>query len=352
MCDSDIKLEHDCKIMVEMILEHLEYSPTAILLCGGYGRGEGAWFIDKNGLLCAYNDYDIAIISNQTIDYSELQSLRKQIAQNVGIRWVDIDFYTVNQVLSFNATIKHYDLLYASKLIYGSIDSIKSKYIDARDVGVEDVITLYWTRMWTFLGSWSGDFHDLDIEEARFFRNQMAKAVLAGCDAILIPFHEYSPSYKCKAVNASNYVDNKKWRELIGWAYEEKIMPSSGMLKKEDMVSLYTSCRDFYCYSMETGLGYLWKFFRYPKLTKKYYYIRTTHLLHVIYNLFIRHTLRPEKALEIKIAQNYIFWAYGNNNPAFFYAATKILNRWKYDVPSTLDWNQLRIAVSEARNKI
>lgn len=352
MRDSGIKLEHDCKIIVEMILEHMEYSPTAVLLCGGYGRGEGAWFIDENGFLCTYNDYDIAVVSNHSIDYSELQLLRKEIAKNVGIRWVDIDFYTIKQVLSFNATIKHYDLLYASKLIYGSIASIKSKSIDVRDIGVQDVITLYWTRMWTFLGSWSGDFHDLDVEEARFFKNQMAKAVLAGCDAILISFHEYTSSYKNKANNASNYVASKKWKELIGWAYKEKIRPSSGMLKKEDMISLYTSCRDFYCYSMETGLGYLWKFFRNPKLTKKYYYIKTAHLLHVVYNFFVRHTLRPEKAFEIKIAQNYIFWAYENKNSVFLNTAMRILNRWKYDVPDTMDWNQLRIAVSEARNKI
>lgn len=63
-------------------------------------------------------------------------------------------------------------------------------------IGELDLDILYKTRMWTLLGSWSGPFRDIEGEDARFFRNQMAKCVLAACDMILIKNRAYSTSYK------------------------------------------------------------------------------------------------------------------------------------------------------------
>ena len=60
-----IRFKQDCQTLVDGILGALEEAPEAILLCGGYGRGEGAWYEDEAGNPSPYNDYDLAVITEK-----------------------------------------------------------------------------------------------------------------------------------------------------------------------------------------------------------------------------------------------------------------------------------------------
>ena len=55
------KLIADIDIIVQGILQNMSQKPIAIYLCGGIGRDEGSWYMDNNGIVCPYNDYDINI---------------------------------------------------------------------------------------------------------------------------------------------------------------------------------------------------------------------------------------------------------------------------------------------------
>lgn len=171
----------------------------------GIGRDEGSWYMDNNGIVCPYNDYDVAVISEYDIEYEQLQDLRKELAKQINIHWVDIDFYSPKSLLSLKPTIHNVDLLEASKLIWGEDYICRVPKLDKRSIGEYDLDVLYRTRMWTLLGSWSGSFHDIQNDEARFFKNQMAKCVLAACDMILLKNHAYTTSYKDKAIIASKF---------------------------------------------------------------------------------------------------------------------------------------------------
>jgi len=47
---------------IKIILEELKaYKKDAVILCGGYGRGEGGWFM-KDGTFKPYNDYDLFLV--------------------------------------------------------------------------------------------------------------------------------------------------------------------------------------------------------------------------------------------------------------------------------------------------
>ena len=76
----NIRLERDLQLIVNDILAALPKAPLAIVLYGGYGRGEGAWFINEAGEVSPYNDYDIDIISNERIDSSVISKLRQNLA--------------------------------------------------------------------------------------------------------------------------------------------------------------------------------------------------------------------------------------------------------------------------------
>lgn len=75
------KLIADIDIIVQGILQNMSQKPIAIYLCGGIGRDEGSWYMDNNGIVCPYNDYDVAVISEYDIEYEQLQDLRKELAK-------------------------------------------------------------------------------------------------------------------------------------------------------------------------------------------------------------------------------------------------------------------------------
>ena len=147
------------------------------------------------------------------------------------------------------------DLLEASKLIWGEDYICRVPKLDKRSIGEYDLDVLYRTRMWTLLGSWSGSFHDIQNDEARFFKNQMAKCVLAACDMILLKNHAYTTSYKDKAIIASKFSNDTTFEKLATWAINEKLFPSNTSLSSEEMVSLYEAARSIFFKSFKYSMG-------------------------------------------------------------------------------------------------
>ena len=209
------KLSSDLNLAIKMICDEMIESPISILLCGGYGRGEGSWFFQK-GILRPYNDYDFAIITDNPLSTEKTNQLRKKIADEVGIKWIDIDFYSLQAISCLKPSIHNYDLAFGSRVIYGD-PRIKEKIkkISSEEISKSDIIILYKTRIWTFLGSWAGDFHRLNEEEGCFFRYQMAKAVLAACDMILIKEKRYESSYINRANICMDIFENDISRIII-----------------------------------------------------------------------------------------------------------------------------------------
>lgn len=252
--------------------------------------------------------------------------------------------------------IKNYDLLNASQVIYGKRDILKSyRQIHASQIGEYDVITLYKTRIWTFLGSWTGGFRNLKNEEAMFFRNQMAKAVLAACDTLLIKRRSYTSSYadRVKLIKKI-YGSDDKLISLAEWALSEKLRPSSETICGESMQSLYWDCREIFCYSMSTALGKKWNLLKNPKRTKTYFNRYTHYLVSNAYNRIFRRSKKAEKMLDVFLIQNYVFWGNeeGTVNREYLLQAADLLRKWGYLGHECTDWNELRRLAAYTRNHI
>lgn len=349
--------KRDTDIIVKTLLNALPERPTAILLYGGYGRGEGAWYEDENGNTMPYNDYDVDVITDQKVTPEKRQELRKQMAKEIGIKWIDLGFISPDTIRQYQPTIQNIDLKEASTLLYGdrSVYDLFPK-MEKEDIGIFDVEKLFQTRVWTFLGSWVGDFRYLDIEEARFFKNQMAKAVLASCDLLLIANKSYVTSYQERAKKAcSLYPQNARLKELATWAINEKLHPSSDSLSREKMIGLYSIVKDLFCESMKIAYGKKWNYLQNPDSTKFLYYYYSTAFLRECIHKMLGHKTKIEKNIDIICAQNYAFqaWAYpGRVNSYYIMKASNILMKWGYIEKPITDWHVLRIAVSEARNNI
>lgn len=348
--------KEDIEYLVKHLVDALKKEPQAILLCGGYGRNEGAWIADENGMPMPYNDYDFAVISDVFFSAEEYSIFRKQMANDIGITWIDIDFYHLDELSNLKCTIKNVDLAYASKLVYGDPKVYERipKH-DLKNIGKSDIVKLYQTRIWTFLGSWNDGFKNLDVEDARFFKNQMAKAVLAACDMYLIVNKMYTPSY-CRRVEliCSTCSMNKELCEMAQWAVKEKTRPSSEPMTCEEMKELYFKAKAIFCDAISIGMGKYGKFFIQPQKTKKYFVFFTDYLLRDMYNKIFRKNRIISKALDIFLAQNYVFMAINEStiDEKYLNEANKLLIKWGYLDKPIENWEKLHVLVANARNNL
>lgn len=350
------RFDNDCQILVDGILGALDKVPEAILLCGGYGRGEGAWFEDEGGNPSPYNDYDLAVITEKPFSRERYTKLRKRLANEIGINWVDIDCYTKAKLSRMTSTIHNVDLFEASTVLWGNNEWKKGfKQPDASKIGKEDIIRLYTTRMWTFLGSLEKDPEALDVDSSRFFCNQMAKAVLAGCDMRLVANKRYTTSYRERVTIVSkDYIDNPEYVKLCEWAISEKLHPSSRVLTACDVHALYNNVYSYFMDSMRYSMGSDAESYLNPDKTKRYQILHTNYPLIFFYG-YLRGNKKVKKSNDIFLAQNYVLRAYsptGGHNSEYLRKASDILLKYHYIAAPETEWRKLCFLTSCARNNI
>lgn len=358
MTENQIKrLQNDLEIICERLLKELSETPKAIFLCGGYGRDEGAWYEDEYGNATPYNDYDFAIITECPLSKDANNKIREDLAKEVGIRWIDIACYSQKELKSLKPTIHNIDLLSGSKCIYGDENVLEAcPQLNPIKIGFRDITILMRIRLWTFLGSWEGDFHDMDVEESRFFKNQMAKAMLSACDLYLLFYKKYTVSYKERAKLVCDLCrDDIVLCHRVEWAIHEKLHPSSDELTKEEMMNLYFEVKDLFLMALKTALKpYGCKAALEPNKLWRWIMLNTPYLLLSILSPFWRKAYLTKKSYEIFVAQLYVFYANerGRVNYGSLISAMRILNKWGYLEKGDYDWNFIRTAVSKARNNI
>ncbi|MCF8057800.1 MAG: nucleotidyltransferase domain-containing protein [Bacteriovoracaceae bacterium] len=235
-----------------------------IILYGSYGRNEGSWF-SREGIIFPYNDFDLLMIFE---DFSEapcakhISTFRKELAGRLNIKWVDLGVMSIRNLKSIKNSIFGYDLKYGSTVIYGDPNILKLiEKKSPKSISLVEGEILFFTRLWTFCGSFKVSSH-LEKEDARFFKNQMAKAVLAAIDTILLINNKYHYSYAQRHTNVLSLKDTfftQEEERLINWAYREKRTPTDAPITKEELERIYISVANFYKKHM---LNLLSKYYR------------------------------------------------------------------------------------------
>ena len=245
MNEIDKALNRDIEVIIRLSLSLLdEDNIISIYLYGGYGRDEGSWVIEEiNGRKQAkpYNDYDIALIVKKKLPKERLFILESELKKYVDVKWIDISQYTLSKLKHFKARIQNYDFKYASKWIYGRRDILDNiPEMDAKGITLKDVEILYVTRIWTLIGSFPKEgLQKMSKENEMFFRNQMAKCVLAVVDCILVSEQEYDPSYRKRVAKILEITTDEDLKHLSKWALEEKLFPSYTGMAENQILDLY-----------------------------------------------------------------------------------------------------------------
>ncbi len=231
----------------------------AVILYGSYGRGEGA-FYEENGKTYAYNDYDLLLVVSKHLESSTFDHLKGELKRKLSIKWVDLSQATVRNLQAFPPTIYSYDLKYGSTMIRGDENVLENIPVSfPEEITLKDVEILYFTRLYTFMGSLprTGFTRKLEGEDARFFRYQMAKAVFAVIDSLLVVSGQYHPSYRERLRRISG--KNAELDELGAWAMEQKLHPGGAGIEPEEIENLYVSTLKLFMETMFDGLSRLYQ---------------------------------------------------------------------------------------------
>ena len=344
---------------IKIILEELKaYRKDAVILCGGYGRGEGGWFIE-DGTFKPYNDYDLLLVLEKKIPNNELQLLRKRLATKIGIKWVDVAQKTPQELKRLRLSIYNYDLKYASKVIDGDYSILKLiPNFDVSKLPLKEGKILFFTRLWTLLGCLNEKGFQIECseEEARLFRSQMAKAILAVVDVLLLQKGAYHPSYRERIQRLiSLYPKNIEFNELSKWALKEKLVPSSNNVSPKYIKELYSKVHKEYFFHM---MEFFSKYYN-KKVTSVYDIERHTkysfdHLVRRLGYFVIKRSFKGEKILGIKMAQMFIAGAYedGNINKELLRKGIRYMKYIDSSISDELSWNKARILVAKMRNEL
>ena len=183
------------------------------------------------------------MISDFKVDKKKLDIIRKELAKKIGISWVDISFKPRKKLKNLKATIFNFDLKYGSRVIYGDesiVDDIP--FFSPKEISFFDIRILFFTRMFTLIGCCDNRaFIDgiSDQNSAMFFRSQLAKAVLATVDAILISFKSYNSSYIKRIEMVHELEEYKRYKDLFDWSLKQKLKPSKDMLNSLEVKDIY-----------------------------------------------------------------------------------------------------------------
>jgi len=333
---------------------------TAIIMYGSYGRDEGGWFQDNSGKWCPYNDYDLCIISELKIKDRYLSEAKKNIADAIGIKWVDLCQFSQNELKIMPISILNYDFKNGSSVIYGSdeIISLIPNFISS-NILLKEAEVLFFTRIYTFLGSIDVSLLgvELDGEAVRFFRNQMAKAILAVVDALLIAKKSYNSSYhKRVELLEELYPDNSELINLSRWALLEKLNPKSPKMSQEDMVNLYKAVHKIYFHEMYKVLSFHFK--RKIDSPENIEFSLKWNLRSILFRAFWIIRFRNfdyESEIKIKSAMLYIAVAWNGScvSDQWLSRGIKLLTGFDRTLTQMMTWNQARfeaLRISSIRN--
>ena len=328
-----------------------------MFLYGGYGRDEGSWVIgnDNNNKITIkpYNDYDIALIVKNKITKNEILILEKELKKYIDIKYIDISQNTIEELKKVKVTIKNFDFKYASKWIYGDKNILNYIFeMKVENITLVDVQILYATRIWTLVGSFpKGGLAKMNSENEMFFRNQMAKSILAIVDNILVINKQYDPSYKKRVDKLNRYTDDRKIIELSQWALEEKLFPKSKNMDADDIKNLYKDINTlFFKYFFQTLSIYYKTDISKPEDMEKYLMYNPMNLSKRLIKKYIYKDKQRELRMYLIILQGYIAFYYFDINDRVIKKIKKIMSS-KFSFESD-DIDEIRLKVAQLRLEI
>lgn len=349
------KVQEDLERIKDALLQEFA-SIEALILVGGFGRGEGGVVIE-NGQIRPINDYDIVMVSEGSAHPKKIYEIRKKLAEAIGIWWIDVSVFNPNKLKKLKQSIYSYDLKYGSTIFWGEPEILKRiPDMKASKMPLIEGQTLFITRLWTFLGPFSVEFLNREItnDEAFYLANQLSKALLACVDVLLLSKYAYHVSYIERNKRVKKFYPNmERYYGMFDWALEIKLKPKYD--EYHQLIKKYFEIKTFCLEIMKVFLSKMYRRnFRDWSEFGRIYKTNYRTLIKRAGYLLLRRSRRFEKKLDIDIVQLYLIASYHRDSidKKYFHTALHYLSKVTGKGQNNLSWEDARKLASELRNTV
>ena len=256
----DKKIDADMEQIRKAVLKVVpEEDLSALILGGGYGRGEGGVFL-QNGTMELYNDYDFFVISNDLsrakmqMYHAKLFEVGEELTEEIGI---DVDFgpfRNVSDLPGMKFTMMWFELKQAHIVVYGNdniLDSIPDFQSDS--IPLSEAMGLMLNRAVGLMLAKErlGKKETLATKDKDFIERNIFKAAMAAGDAFLISNHTFHHSYVRRIdlmdkFRSSSLIKNNNFFSLYKQAIMYKLKPEREDLSRETLQQQHQGVLDVY----------------------------------------------------------------------------------------------------------
>ncbi|MEK6897865.1 MAG: hypothetical protein AABX28_00740 [Nanoarchaeota archaeon] len=186
-------------------------NPKAIVLFGGFGKGEGSVQLIK-GKPVPFNDFDLYVVTEKKLSENELDVISMNASKEIGMGGLEVAYfpeegYDSNKFFHVDVrcipyselgklmnTQRYYELKYGSQVIYGDeriLDEIKE--IKPEEIPVSEGLRNLFNKLHTMLLGLREEYKE-DQKKIRIFWSY--KCWISICEALLILDKKFAPTSK------------------------------------------------------------------------------------------------------------------------------------------------------------
>jgi hypothetical protein len=244
----EARIGADQRLIAQAVMEAVPQDQlVALILIGGYGRGEGGFIQTPDGP-APYNDYDYFVVVRKCNPHmrkalrTTLAELGRTLQQQVGVE-VDLELLTVDRLKRAQPSLVFAEMRWGHRVIAGELRALSAMpRMPFHRLPPGEITRLLLNRgalllmNQQLLADWPLEVPVAHLQDARrdVFLKHLFKAVLACGDARLAAAGMYHPSYPQKLTRLSSLPaaasDHAAFLELYHLAYEQRFCPDYAAL--------------------------------------------------------------------------------------------------------------------------
>lgn len=239
----------------------------AVILTGGFGRGEGSVKVDNDGNVRIINDYDVEVVFRErwgrfpsklfihVLFEGKINRLAQDLADRFDIKQIDLTLCSENSYArAHTPRLSDFDLRYGNKLLYGTVNPVHMMpEYRPEDIPVFEGTWLLRNRgIGLLLASFylNGDY--VKADKLEYFYIEIIKSILAMGDALFISAGKYHNSYAKRASSIADILPSDlelsdRLAELYHLASSYKLNPRSDMFPGTHPGNLWNEVASMHC---------------------------------------------------------------------------------------------------------
>lgn len=244
------KFESELSLVLDNIAKEIKESIDrkyyeAVILMGGYGRGEGG-VITVDGKEYPHNNFDFVIISKkisqeikEILDIEFMQIFKKH-TKPINI---DVEFSIISssKLKNHQPMVITYDMKYGHKLIAGDASVLsENENFELDTIPAWDIRNLMVNRgTLLIINDLMLEKKELSLNEKKIIIKHLVKAVIGYGDALLYHLGNYHYSYVQKNILMQNQTEvDPKFKEIYKLAMQFRFSPNYEMYLNFDLHNL------------------------------------------------------------------------------------------------------------------